>query len=126
MSHRGAATGTGKGWTGLAAGAYVAYQVSGHGPAAKDVVIGKALNKLRNAQRIELQPYRGVWYLVRFCHLPLFIGFEGEATTESTSTIMKDSIAYSALVLQVELLAGGELTHGSARTLLDRGWVAQG
>ena len=32
------------------------------------------------------------------------------------------TVLYPALVLQVELLSGGELTHGSARTLSDRNW----
>ena len=35
---------------------------------------------------------------------------------------MKDSITYAALVLQVELYRGGELVHGTSRTLSNRGW----
>ena len=40
----------------------------------------------------------------------------------SNVAIAQEVIKYEALVQQVELLAGGELTHGSARRLLDRGW----
>ena len=31
-------------------------------------------------------------------------------------------VNYESLVQQVELLSGGELTHGSSRRLVDRGW----
>ena len=34
----------------------------------------------------------------------------------------KDIVRYQALVLQVELRQGGELTYSSSRTLSDRGW----
>ena len=85
-------------------------------------MVGKVLKNLGNAQRVEVQPYKGVLHLVRVCHRPLFVGAEGQATTEPTGTIMKDSITYAALVLQVELLSGGELIHSAARTLSDRGW----
>ena len=41
-----------------------------------------------------------------------YIALEGEATTEPSGTLMKDTVGYPALVLQVELLVGGELIHG--------------
>ena len=36
--------------------------------------------------------------------------------------VARESVLYSALVLQVEILAGGELAQGSLRRLSDRGW----
>ena len=57
-----------------------------------------------------------MWHLVRVCHFPLYIGSEGEATATPTSTMMKDSVPYSAPVMQVELLTGGELMYSSSRT----------
>ena len=43
-------------------------------------------------------------------------------TTELTERVLEESVRYSAMKLQVELLVGGELTHGCARTLSDNGW----
>ena len=120
--HRGTAVGKRKGWTGLGPGAHVAYQVTGQGQKAKDLVVGKVIKNTPASQQVEVQPYKGVWRQVRVCHLPLFVGPEGEATTTPSNTILRSIVAYPALTLAVELLRGGELMHSYARTLSDRGW----
>lgn len=56
------------------------------------------------------------------CHVPLYIGTEGELTKDEAGRRAEALVKYAALVLQGELLLGGELRHGSARELSDRGW----
>ena len=121
---RGTSVGRKKGWTGLGSGAHVAYQVAGQGAAAKELVVGRVLKNTPAEQTIEVQPCKGVWRRTKVCHLPLYVGTEGEATTAAPpmATIMRATVRYSALVLKVELLSGGELMHSDARTLSDRGW----
>jgi len=51
----------------------------------------------------------------------LYIGREG-VDCVVTSTVAKEQVRYEALVLTVELQVGGALSHGSARSLYDRGW----
>ena len=46
----------------------------------------------------------------------------GVVTTEVSLEPVTETIAYAAVVRTVELLKGGELTHGSARELSDHGW----
>ena len=41
---------------------------------------------------------------------------------DSGEEIAKETVLYAALVAQVELLMGGELTHSSSRLLEKRGW----
>ena len=54
-------------------------------------------------------------------HLPCYQTPEGYSL-EAGPQIAKETVRYEALVSQVELLVGGELTAGSARRLSDRGW----
>jgi hypothetical protein len=58
-------------------------------------------------------------------HLPQYQTPEGYSTTATASPEARETVRYEALVLQVELLRGGELTYGSARTLSNRGWGLQ-
>ena len=110
-----------KGWAGLGTGAFVAYQTSGQGPRRKDLSIGKVLRNYPDGQNITIQPYKGIWRQLRVCHYPLYRAPDGTLTISATATAANETVRYSALVLQVELLVGGELNHGSARTLSDRG-----
>ena len=100
----------------------VAYQTMGNGPTARDLTVARVLRNLPEEQRVLVQPYKGVWRQVRVCHLPLFLSQQGAVTTDPSSRGVEESVRYSALVLQVELLVGGELTHSSAPTLSNRGW----
>ena len=46
-----------------------------------------------------------------------------EGYTSTVGPILaEETVRYEAIVAQVERLTGGELTHGSARRLSDRGW----
>ena len=72
-------------------------------------------------QRVLVKPYKGVWRQVRVCHVPMYLEY-GTAITTPTDRRLEESVRYSALVLQVELRNGGELTHSSARMLSGRGW----
>jgi len=49
--HRGSGPGRRKGWAGLGAGACVAYQVAGQGPAAKELVVGKYYGTSQRSRR---------------------------------------------------------------------------
>ena len=116
MPHKSAAaTSRGKGWSGLGARAHAAYQGVGHGASVKNVVVGEVLKDLPAVRRIEKQPFKGMWRLVRVCHALLYVGTDVGAMAALTSTRMEDSIGYPALALW--LLTGRELTYGCARTL---------
>ena len=75
----------------------------------------------RENSRIIVQPYEGHWSGARVVHRPYFQTPYGR-TLVPCSDVEKESVRYEALVSQVELYTGGELTHGSARRLSDRGW----
>ena len=109
------------GWGGLAPGAYVAYMTIPQGPRSRELTVGLVLVNHREQQEITVQPHRGKWGGVRVVHTPLFSSPEGEVGGPGHPTL-KAQVRYQALVLQVELLAGGELTYGSSRTLSNRGW----
>ena len=116
----GAAAGKRKGWGPLAPGAHVAYQTRNGGDGSKDLTVGKVLINHREDRRVTLQPHRGCWRAVRVVHLPQFQTREGYA--DSGADIAKETVRYEALVAQVELLQGGELTFSSSRVLEKRGW----
>ena len=98
----------------------VAYQSKTGGPRSRDLTVGKVLVNLRQEQSVTVQPYRGQWSGMKVVHLPQFQTPNGYSDSP-VPNIAKEQVRYEALVLQVELLVGGELTHGSARTLHDRG-----
>ena len=132
MTHRGGAdpragrlrgTGRRKGWAGLSGGAFDAYQTVAHGPTEKELAVSKVIKNLPADERGLVQPYRGVWRQVRVCKIPLYFAEQrGHVTTELSTRRLEDSVRHAALVLQVELLTGGELTCGSARMLSNSGW----
>jgi hypothetical protein len=111
-----------KGWAGLTGGAFVAYQSVRNGPRAKELDVGLVIRKLHADERVLLHPYKGVWRQLRVCHYPRYRTEAGDLSTDPSPRQAEETVRYSALVLQVELLRGGELTYGSARTLSDRGW----
>ena len=85
--------------------------------------VAKVIKNLPADERVLVQPFKGVWRHVRACHIPLYVAEQGgHITTEPSVRRLEESVRYSALVLQAELLAGGELTYGSARTLSNNGW----
>ena len=116
----GAAAGVRKGWGPLAPGAYVAYQTVNGGLGARDLTVGKVLVNHRGDRRLTVQPHRGTWKQVRVVHLPQFQTREGYA--DEGTDMAKETVRYEALVAQVELLQGGELTQSSSRLLEKRGW----
>ena len=109
------------GWGPLAPGAFVAYQTRPQGRESKQLTIGRVLINHREDQKVTLQPHRGKWGLVRVLHVPQFQTRNGYSDLPSAS-LAKEIILYAALVKQVELLQGGELTHGDARSLSKGGW----
>jgi hypothetical protein len=118
------ATGRNKGWSALTLGSVVVYQTKLNGPAARQLQVGRVIVNLRDEKMVTLQPYRGSWRQVRVEHKPLYQSPAG-MTTEVGPQIAKETVRYSGLVSEVELLTGGELTAGSARRLSDRGWGLQ-
>ena len=95
----------------------MAYQTVGQGPRCKDLSVGKVLRNYQEGQNVTIQPYKGIWRRLRVCHYPLYRAQDGTLTMSATTTLANETVRYSALVLQVELLVGGELNHGSARTV---------
>ena len=114
-----------KGWSSLAPGAHVAYQDVAHGPRSKELIVCKVIahdKSHRQGQQVIVQPHQGVWRLVRLVHLPQYQTPDAYSTTVTSAPEAREAVRYEALVLQVELLRGGELAYGSARTLSNRGW----
>ena len=107
------------GWGPLAQGARVAYQTKTTGPDKKNLTVGRVLINHREERRLTVQPYKGVWKQVRVAHAPRFQTRDGYSSVGAD--IAKENVLYQALVLQVELLVGGELRHSSARLLEVRG-----
>ena len=110
-----------RGWGPICAGSFVAYQTILNGSDARDLTIGKILVNHRGEQQVTLQPYSNEWERVRVVHRPQYQTTHGYTTVLVTS-VAKETIRYEAMVLQVELLVGGELAYSSARRLSDRGW----
>ena len=109
------------GWTPLHKGCMVAYQTVANGPEAKELTIGRVIINDTQARIVTLQPYQACWSGTRIVHRPLYetpVGF----TLVPSAKEYTIQVRYEALVLQVELLTGGELGHGSSRSLSDRGW----
>ena len=104
----------------MALGAYVAYQTVLNGQRARELTVGRVLVNMRDDKTVLVQPHVGRWSRVRVIHLPLYQTANGYVT-EVGPTIAKETVRYEALVSQVELLHGGELSHGSTRRLSDRG-----
>jgi hypothetical protein len=61
-----------------------------------------------------------MWGRVRIIHVPQYQTRAGYSDIPGRAAL--EIIPYAALVLQVEVLKGGELIHGSARCLEQRGW----
>ena len=91
------------------------------GPHKRELTIGKVLINNKDAQNIVVQPYRGVWAGVRVQHKPQYLDRD-EGRTDEVGPVAQEQVNYHALVLAVELLSGGELMHGYARSLSARGW----
>ena len=100
----------------------MAYQTICQGPRRKDLSVGKVVRNHPEGQNVTVQPYKGIWKQLKVCHYPLSRAPDGTLTMSATSTPASETVRYAALVLQVELLVGGEINHGSARALSDRGW----
>ena len=99
----------------------VAYQSHSNGPSAKELTIGRVIVNERDQGSVVLQPYAGVWSGSRVVHRPYYQTSAGYSLVPGPRGA-QEKIRYEALVLQVELLTGGELAHGSARRLSNGGW----
>ena len=110
-----------KGWAQLSPGSYVTYQTYHNGPKAKSLSVGKVIANQRPDRAITVQPHEAYWTGTRVAHRPLF-QCDHSRTTEQGPHAAKDTVLYAALKQQVELLAGGELTHSSSRRLSVGGW----
>ena len=75
----------------------------------------------REQQVVDLQPYESSWHNVHIVHRPYFQTPFGYTTVPNHKEAVA-RIRYEALVMQVELMTGGELSAGSARRLANRGW----
>eukprot|EP00969_Alexandrium_andersonii_P185867 8212741-Alexandrium_andersonii.AAC.1 len=65
---------------------------------------------------------QGDWRGVRVHHQLLWQTREGYSIDPAAGEPARETVRYEALVYQVELLQTGELSLGSARKLIDRGW----
>ena len=104
-----------KGWSSLGRGAYVAYQTSGNGPESRKLAVGRVVSNNPFAQEITVQPHRAVWGRTKLRFLPLFLETRDEGgrwTVEAAAGREPASavVLYPALVLEVELLSGSELS----------------
>jgi hypothetical protein len=108
------------GWGPLARGAFVAYQTVPQGVKSKQLTVGGVVLNDRESSMVTVQPYRGKWGRVRIIHVPQYQTRNGYC--DSPGKPAHEVIPYAALVLQVELLKGGELMHGSSRSLESGGW----
>ena len=106
------------GWGPLASGAYVAYQTVFDGPKGKELTAGKVLINERPEQKVILQPHEGIWQGLKVAHKPCYQTPHGYTLTPNHD-VARERVGYEALVSQVELRAGGELVHSSARRLSD-------
>ena len=97
-----------KGWGPLAPGCMVAYQARTVGQTAKDLTVGRVLVNERDQSRVVLQPYEGHWDGNRVVHRPLFQTPMGYSLVPGPQ-VAKETVSYSALVLQVVRYAGGQL-----------------
>ena len=109
------------GFQDLSRGAMIAYQTKAKGPEAKELTIGRVLVNEKDRRMFSVQPYEAVWAGCKVVHRPQFQTPYGY-TTVPNHIEAKESIRYEAVVSQVETLSGGELKHGCARSLSDRGW----
>ena len=113
-----------KGWGPLSYGCFVAFQTVPQGPKSRELTVGKVLENRRDDQQVVVHQYRGLWKQVRVVHVPAFLGANGEVLDPRAavrgSAPSQVTVLYAALVLQVELQAGGELTYTSASTLSKR------
>ena len=85
--------------------------------------MGKVLVNHRAEQTVTVQPHRAQWSGMRIRHLPQYQTPGGGYVDDAEGRpVAKGTVRYEALVLQIELLVGGELSHVSSRQLSDRGW----
>ena len=98
----------------------MAYQTVPQGVKSKQLTVGGVVLNDRESSMVTVQPYRGKWGRVRIIHVPQYQTRNGYC--DSPGKPAHEVIPYAALVLQVELLKGGELTHGSSSCLESRGW----
>jgi hypothetical protein len=110
-----------KGWGSLAPGAEVAYQVHPTGPDQRRLQIGRVLANHRDEKFVVVQPMLASWTGMHIVHKLQYQTPHGYSSVVGPIEA-KERIRYEALVAQVERLTGGELNHGSARRLSDRGW----
>ena len=101
----------------------MAFQTIADGPASKQCSIGRVLINDSENQTITVQPYEAQWSGARLAHRPLFQTPYGQTIVPGPTEAQR-SVRYEAPVLEVELLAGGELSHGSTKRLSDGGWGA--
>lgn len=90
------------------------------GPDKKLLSIGRVLVNERDAMAVDLQPYHSMFHKTVAVHRPLYQTPTGYTLTPGKEAI--ERISYAALVLQVELLSGGELSHRSASSLRKGEW----
>ena len=88
----------------MTGGAFVAHQSVGNGPKARELDVGLVIWNLQADERMLLHPYKGVWRQLRVCHYPLYRTGAGDPSTDPSPWQAEETVRYSALVLQVELL----------------------
>ena len=109
------------GWGPLVGGCLVAYQTILNGPEQKKLSVGRVLINDRDKPMLVLLPYSGQWSGVKAVHRPYFQTPNGYTATPGPE-VAKQSVRYEALVSQVKLMSGGELSHSCARRLSEGGW----
>ena len=95
----------------------IAYRRHGSGADSKRVAVGKVTRNDREGQAVIVHAYTSRWQGVRVTHRAEYLDRDGVATTDPTPKQREELVRYGAIVLLVELLAGGEMIHSSLRTL---------
>ena len=105
------------GWGNLTKGSYVVYRT---GP-TRELRVGRVLKNERPENRVLLHAHRGRFQGFRVIHLPEYRE-AGAITLTTTDDLHQALTLYSALIMTVELLVGGEINHSGTRSLSNNGW----
>ena len=98
------------GWASLSLGAHVAYQTDLHGPASRELTVGRVLahdRPLKEQRLVVVQPMRGQWKGARVTHELLRQSWKGYSVDPIAGDPARETVRYEALVFEVKLLKRG-------------------
>ena len=93
----------------------IAYQTT-LGAEARLLSVGRVLVNDSQLNTVTVQPYRGCWSNLQVIHKPQYQTREGYLD-QPQAELAKESVPYSSIRFQVELLAGGNFAYDSVTRL---------